>query len=175
METATKTLWKIDPTHSEVGFKVRHMMISTVKGHFEGFDVSVESNSDDFSDAEISVSIDIDSINTKNEDRDNHLKSADFFNVEEFPKMTFRSTSFHGSTLKGELSIKNITKEVELNVEFNGSAIDPYGQTKAGFEITGEINRQDFDLTWSAVTEAGKIVVGDTVKLTIDAQLVKQA
>jgi polyisoprenoid-binding protein YceI len=175
METATKTLWKIDPTHSEVGFKVRHMMISTVKGHFEGFDVSVESNSDDFSDAEISVSIDIDSINTKNEDRDNHLKSADFFNAEEFPKMTFRSTSFDGSTLKGELSIKNITKEVELNVEFNGSAIDPYGQTKAGFEITGEINRQDFDLTWSAVTEAGKIVVGDTVKLTIDAQLVKQA
>jgi polyisoprenoid-binding protein YceI len=175
METATKTLWKIDPTHSEVGFKVRHMMISTVKGHFEGFDVSVESNSDDFSDAEISVSIDIDSINTKNEDRDNHLKSADFFNAEEFPKMTFRSTSFDGSTLKGELTIKNITKEVELNVEFNGSAIDPYGQTKAGFEITGEINRQDFDLTWSAVTEAGKIVVGDTVKLTIDAQLVKQA
>ncbi|MCB9224913.1 MAG: YceI family protein [Crocinitomicaceae bacterium] len=174
MESAVKTIWKIDPTHSEIGFKIRHMMISTVKGHFDSFDVEVEAENEDFSDAQINVSIDIDSINTKNSDRDNHLKSADFFNADEFPKMTFKSTSFDGEKLKGELSIKNITKEVELDVDFNGSAVDPYGQTKAGFEISGEINRQDFDLTWSAITEAGKVVVSDTVKIVIDAQLVKQ-
>lgn len=174
MESAVKTIWKIDPTHSEVGFKVKHMMISTVKGHFDSFDVEAESENDDFSDAQINVSIDIDSINTKNTDRDNHLKSPDFFNAAEYPQMTFKSSSFDGSTLVGELSIKDVTKVVELDVAYNGSAVDPYGQTKAGFEISGEINRQDFGLTWSAVTEAGKIVVSDKVKLVIDVQLVKQ-
>ena len=175
MESLVKTIWKIDPTHSEIGFKVRHMMISTVKGHFDSFNVEVEAEKEDFSDAQINVSIDTSSINTKNEDRDNHLKSADFFNSDEYPKMTFKSTSFDGSKLKGELSIKNVTKAIELDVEYNGSAVDPYGQTKAGFEISGEINRQDFGLSWSAITEAGKIVVSDTVKIAIDAQLIKQA
>lgn len=174
METLVKTKWAIDPTHSEVGFKVKHMMISTVKGHFEEFEGHIEAESDDFKNASIEVNIKTASINTKNADRDGHLKSADFFNAEEFENITFKSNTFDGNTLKGELTIKGITKEVELDVDFNGVAVDPYGQTKAGFEISGEINRQDFGLTWSAVTEAGNIVVSDKVKLTIDAQLTKQ-
>ena len=174
METLTKTKWAIDPTHSEVGFKVKHMMISTVKGHFEKFDAQVEAEKEDFSDAQVKVDIDTASIKTKNTDRDQHLQSADFFNAAEYPKMTFRSTSFDGSKLKGELSIRDVTKEVELDVDWNGTAVDPYGQTKAGFEITGKINRKDFGLNWSAVTEAGNIVVSDSVTLVIDAQFIKQ-
>lgn len=174
METVTKTKWAIDPTHSEVGFKVKHMMLSTVKGYFNTFNASVESENDDFSDASVEVQINVDSVQTKNEDRDNHLKSDDFFNAAEFPTMHFKSTSFNGSTLVGDLTIRNITKQVTLEVEFNGVATDPYGQTKAGFEISGEINRKEFDLKWNAVTEAGNIVVADTIKLAIDAQFVKQ-
>lgn len=175
MESLVKTKWAVDPAHSEVGFKVKHMMISTVKGHFENFEVDVESENDDFKDADITVKVDINSIKTKNADRDGHLKSPDFFNAEEYPHMTFKSTSFDGSKLIGELSIRDVTKEVELDVHYNGSAEDPYGNMKAGFEITGEINRKDFGLSWDAVTEAGNIVVSDSVKLVIDAQLVKQA
>lgn len=174
MENSTNTNWKIDNAHSEVAFKVKHMMISTVTGHFEEFDASIDSESDNFSNAKINFSAKIDSINTKNNDRDGHLKSGDFFDAEQFPNMTFLSTSFDGEKLTGELSIKDVTKEVTLEVEFNGIAVDPYGQTKAGFEIRGEINRKDFNLTWSAVTEAGSIVVSDKVKLVIDAQFIKQ-
>lgn len=174
MENSTNTNWKIDNAHSEVAFKVKHMMISTVTGHFEEFDASIDSESDNFSNAKINFSAKIDSINTKNNDRDGHLKSGDFFDAEQFQNMTFLSTSFDGEKLTGELSIKDVTKEVTLEVEFNGIAVDPYGQTKAGFEIRGEINRKDFNLTWSAVTEAGSIVVSDKVKLVIDAQFIKQ-
>jgi polyisoprenoid-binding protein YceI len=174
MENSTNTNWKIDNAHSEVAFKVKHMMISTVTGHFEEFDASIDSENDNFSNAKINFSAKIDSINTKNKDRDGHLKSGDFFDAEQFPNMTFRSTSFDGEKLTGELSIKDVTKEITLDVDFNGIAVDPYGQTKAGFEIKGEINRKDFNLTWSAVTEAGSIVVSDKVKLVIDAQFIKQ-
>ena len=174
MENSTNTNWKIDNAHSEVAFKVKHMMISTVTGHFEDFDASIDSENDNFSNAKINFSAKIDSINTKNKDRDGHLKSGDFFDAEQFPNMTFRSTSFDGEKLTGELSIKDVTKEITLDVDFNGIAVDPYGQTKAGFEIKGEINRKDFNLTWSAVTEAGSIVVSDKVKLVIDAQFIKQ-
>lgn len=174
METVVKTKWSIDSAHSEIGFKVKHMMISTVKGHFEEYDASIETNKEDFSDAEFKFSTKIESINTKNKDRDNHLKSDDFFNSAEYPEMTFSSKSFNGETLVGDLTIRDITKEVTLDVDFNGVAVDPYGQTKAGFEIRGKINRKDFNLTWSAVTETGSIVVADTVTLVIDAQFVKQ-
>lgn len=173
-ETLTKTKWAIDPTHSEVSFKVKHMMISTVTGHFESFDANVEAEDDTFKNADIQVAVDIDSINTKNADRDAHLKSDDFFNAEQFPQMTFSSKSFDGENLVGDLTIRDVTKEVELDVDFNGVAVDPYGQTKAGFELTGKINRKDFGLKWSAVTEAGNVVVSDTVKLVIDVQFVKQ-
>jgi polyisoprenoid-binding protein YceI len=173
-ETTTKTKWAIDPTHSEVSFKVKHMMISTVTGHFESFNATVEAEDDTFKNANIEVSVDIDSINTKNADRDAHLKSDDFFNAGDYPQMTFRSKSFDGETLVGDLTIRDVTKEVEFDVDFNGVAVDPYGQTKAGFELTGDINRKEFGLKWSAVTEAGNVVVSDKVKLVIDVQFVKQ-
>lgn len=175
METTVNTKWNIDHSHSEVGFKVKHMMISTVKGHFEDYEASIETSKADFSDAQFSFSAKTASINTKNNDRDNHLKSDDFFNSEKYPEMTFKSKSFDGNKLTGDLTIRDITKEVVLDVDFNGVAVDPYGQTKAGFELQGKINRKDFNLTWNAVTEAGSIVVSDTVALVIDAQFTKQS
>jgi polyisoprenoid-binding protein YceI len=174
METLVQTKWAIDPTHSEIGFKVKHMMISTVTGHFEKFDATVESESDDFQNASIEFSAVIDSINTKNSDRDAHLKSDDFFNAAAFPEMKFVSKSFNGEQLVGDITIRDITKEITLDVDFNGTAVDPYGQTKAGFEITGEINRKAFNLTWNAVTDAGSIVVSDKVKLALNVQFIKQ-
>ena len=174
METIVKTKWNIDTTHSEISFKVKHMMISTVTGYFEKIDASVEAENENFINAEFDFTAQINSINTKNSDRDNHLKSDDFFNAEAYPEMTFNSKSFDGSTLIGDLTIRDVTKEISLDVDFNGVAIDPYGQTKAGFEIVGKINRKDFNLTWSAVTEAGSIVVSDTIKLIVDLQFIKE-
>ena len=173
METVVKTKWNIDTAHSEISFKVKHMMISTVTGHFQDFDASVETDNDNFINADFNFTAKIDSINTKNSDRDAHLKSDDFFNAEVYPEMTVASKSFDGNTLVGDLTIRDITKEVSLDVDFNGIAVDPYDQTKAGFEVTGSINRKDFNLTWSAITEAGSIVVGDTIKLIVDLQFIK--
>lgn len=173
METAVKTNWNIDTAHSEIAFKVKHMMISTVTGHFEDFNASVETESENFVGANFNFSAKTNSINTKNSDRDAHLKSDDFFNAETYPELKFESKSFDGSTLVGDLTIRDITKEVSLDVDFNGVAVDPYGQTKAGFEASGSINRKDFNLTWSAVTEAGSIVVSDTVKLIANLQFIK--
>ncbi|WP_339881540.1 YceI family protein [Polaribacter vadi] len=167
--------WKIDNTHSEITFKVKHMMISTVTGHFENFDATINTNDESFDNASFEFNAKIDSINTKNKDRDTHLKSEDFFNSEKFPEMKFVSKSFDGQQLIGDLTIKDVTKTVKLDIDLNGIAVDPYGQTKAGFEISGEINRKEFNLTWNAVTEAGSIVVSDKVKLVIDAQFIKQA
>jgi len=151
------------------------MMISTVTGHFQEFDANLETDNENFVDASINFSAKIDSINTKNADRDGHLKSDDFFNAEAYPEMTFVSKSFDGETLVGDLTIRDVTKEVALDVDVNGIAVDPYGQTKAGFEIKGEISRKDFNLTWNAVTEAGSIVVSDKVKIQVEAQFIKQA
>ena len=171
---STKNKWVVDPAHSEVSFKVKHMMISTVTGYFEKFDAVAYAEGDDFKNADVEVTIDIDSVSTKQVDRDNHLKSDDFFNAEKFPQMTFKSKSFDGASLVGDLTIRDITKEVNLDVDFNGIATDPYGQTKAGFEVTGEVSRKEFGLKWNAVTEAGSVVVSDKVKLVIDIQFVKQ-
>src|SRR5690554_6412420 len=172
MENTTK--WNIDSSHSEITFKVKHMMISTVTGYFEKFDANVEAADDTFKNATFKFSADIDSISMKNADRDAHLKSDDFFNAEKFPQLTFESTSFDGNKMTGNLTIRDITKEVTLDVDFNGVAVDGYGQTKAGFEIEGAINRKDFNLSWNAVTEAGSIVVSDKVKLIANTQFVKQ-
>lgn len=174
MENLVNTNWKIDTDHSEIAFKVKHMMISTVTGYFENFEASIDSENENFNDAKIKFSAKTDSINTKNEDRDTHLKSDDFFNSEKFPELSFVSKSFDGEKLVGDMTIRDITKEITLDIDFNGVAVDPYGQTKSGFEIKGEINRKDFNLTWSAVTEAGSIVVSDKVKLVVDAQFIKQ-
>ena len=171
--------YKIDPMHSEITFKVKHLMITNVTGSFQQFDATMESNEDDFSDATISFEADVNSI-SNNEQRDGHLKGADFFAADEFPKLQFSSTSFTKKSadtysLKGNLTIKGITKPVELTVEYGGNMTDFYGQNKAGFEITGKINRSDFGLTWSAVTEAGGVVVSEEVKLHLAVQMVKQA
>jgi len=171
----TKTVWKIDQAHSEVGFKVKHMMISTVGGNFERFEGNLEAISDDFADAVFNFTAEIDSVNTKNKDRDTHLKSDDFFNAAEYPKLKFVSKSFNGSELKGDLTIRDVTKEISLDVDYNGTAVDHYGQTKAGFEFEGSINRKDFKLNWNAITEAGNVVVSDKVKLIISVQFIKQA
>ena len=174
------TTWTIDTTHSEVGFKIKHLVISTVSGKFTSFEGKLEGEPGDLENAKISFTADIDSIHTGNEQRDGHLKSADFFDAAKYAKLTFVSTNVEhkdGNDYKvtGDLTIKNVTKSVTLNVEFGGTQNNFYGQTVAGFEITGKINRQDFGLTWSAVTEAGGIVVSDEVKLVINTELVKEA
>ena len=172
---SNNTNWKIDATHSEISFKVKHMMISTVTGHFEDFTATAKTDGDSFENASLEFSAKTASINTKNADRDAHLKSDDFFNSEKFPEMKFVSKSFKGDKLIGDLTIRDITKEITLDAELNGIAVDPYGQTKAGLEIKGEISRKDFNLTWNAVTEAGSIVVSDKVRLVVDVQFIKQA
>lgn len=172
--------YKIDPMHSEITFKVKHLMITNVTGSFQQFDATLEANEADFSDAVITFEAAVDSISTNNEQRDTHLKSDDFFAAATHPKLSFVSTSFtHKSgseyLLKGDLTIKGNTKPVELAVDFGGRMTDFYGQDKAGFEITGKINRSEFGLTWSAVTEAGGVVVSDEIKLNLAVQMVKQA
>ena len=177
---ATLTKWVLDPMHSEVQFKVKHLVISTVSGFFKSFEGELDTENDDFSDASISFSLDIDSIDTNQTPRDEHLKSAEFFDAEKYPKITFKSTSFTKTgddeySLVGDLTVKDVTKSVTLDVEFGGAATDFYGNTKAGFEISGKINRKDFGLTWSGVTEAGAVVVGEDIKLLINVQFAKQA
>jgi polyisoprenoid-binding protein YceI len=172
--------WIIDPSHSEVQFKVKHLVISTVTGSFKEYEGEVESASEDFTDAKATFSATVNSIETNAAQRDEHLKSADFFDAANHRQLTFVSTGLEKKgesdyILKGNLTIKKTTKPIELNVEFGGIAKDMYGQTKAGFEITGKIKRQDFGLTWGALTEAGGLVVSDDVKLHLNIQLTKQA
>lgn len=171
--------WIIDTNHTEIGFKVKHLIISTVSGKFTSFEGTVESDKEDFSDAKISFSAAIDSVHTGNEQRDGHLKSADFFDAANYPTLNFASTSIAhkgGSSyiVKGDLTLRGVTKPLELTVEFGGIQKDFYGNTVAGFEITGKINRQAYGLSWSAVTEAGGIVVSDDVKLHINAEIIKK-
>jgi polyisoprenoid-binding protein YceI len=172
--------YKIDASHSEITFKVKHLMITNVTGSFQKFDATLEAAEADFSDAKISFSADVNSISTNNEQRDGHLKSDDFFAAEKFPALSFTSTSFTKKSedeysLVGDLTIRDVTKQVELAVEYGGTMTDFYGQEKAGFEISGKINRKEFGLGWGAVTEAGGIVVSDEVKLHLAVQMVKQA
>jgi polyisoprenoid-binding protein YceI len=171
--------YKIDAAHSDITFKVKHMMITNVSGSFTKFDATMESEAADFSDAKISFEADTDSITTNNEQRDGHLKSDDFFAAEKFPKLSFASKSLvkkgDDYVLTGDLTLRGTTKTIELAVEFGGTMTDPYGQVKSGFEINGKINRKDFGLTWGAVTEAGGVVVSDEVKLQMNVQMIKQA
>jgi polyisoprenoid-binding protein YceI len=176
---AVKTKWSTDPTHSEVQFKVKHLVISTVTGNFGQFQAEIHQTEDDFNNAEASFEAHIDSISTNLTDRDNHLKSADFFDAAQFPLLSYKSTKFtkiNDSTYKidGEMTIKGITKPVSLSAEYGGRMTDFYGNDKVGFEISGKINRQDFGLSWSAVTEAGGIVVSDEVRLALNLQFEKR-
>ncbi|RWY54083.1 YceI family protein [Mucilaginibacter gilvus] len=175
---ATATKWVLDPMHSEVQFKVKHLVISTVTGAFKTFEGELTTESDDFEGADVSFSLDVNSIDTNQEARDGHLKSGEFFDAETYPKISFKSTSFTKDgdyKLTGDLTIKDVTKPVTLDVEYGGVAGDFYGNTKAGFEITGKINRKDFGLVWDGVTEAGSVVLGSDIKLIINVQFAKQA
>jgi polyisoprenoid-binding protein YceI len=172
------TTWNFDRSHSELGFKVKHLMISNVSGTFENFDVQAVTEGDDFSTAKINFSADTASINTSNEQRDGHLKSGDFFESEVHPKMTFASSKMekiddHNFVLHGDLSIRGVAKPVKLNVEFGGIGQDPWGNTKAGFSVSGKINRSDWNLTWNAPLEAGGVLLSDEIRINADIQLSK--
>ncbi|MCF2442424.1 YceI family protein [Dyadobacter sp. CY345] len=177
---STKTSWVIDPTHSEIQFKVKHLVISTVTGAFKTFEGTAETDGDDLTTASINFSADVASIDTNQAQRDEHLRSGDFFDAENYPKLTFASTGLEKTgedtyKLKGDLTIKGVTNPVVLDAEYGGAMTDFYGQSKAGFEVTGKISRKEFGLTWNATTEAGGVVVGDEIKLVINIQLIKQA
>jgi polyisoprenoid-binding protein YceI len=164
----------IDASHSEVGFKVKHLMISTVRGSFGTVMGSAEGELDNMN---VSVTIDASTINTNDEGRDEHLKSSDFFQVKNFPSIDFVATgvNVHNRAITGEMTIKGITKEVTLALDYNGKGVDPWGNVKHGFEISGKINRNDFGLTWNAALEAGGVLVSEEVTLTIDIQAVEVA
>lgn len=171
--------WSIDSAHSEIAFKVKHLMITTVTGYFKTFDLQVETEDENFETSKkIEFTADIDSITTNNEQRDAHLKSADFFNSEENKHIKFTGNKYEsdGDEIKlyGDLTIHGITRPVTADVEYGGIVVDPYGQTKAGFTVTAKISRKEFGLNWNAVTEAGGIVVGDDVKIHAEIQLIKQ-
>ena len=179
MSTATTatTKWSIDPMHSEVQFKVKHLVISTVTGTFKKFSGSIESGTEDFDGAKAAFSLDVNSIDTNVPDRDAHLKSPDFFDAANFPYIAFNGKlrrDMEGSyQLVGELNIKGTSKEVAFPVDFGGQMVDGYGQEKAGFEIQGKINRKEFGLTWNQVTETGGVVVSDEVKLVLNVQMIQ--
>ncbi|HKH62839.1 MAG TPA: YceI family protein [Flavitalea sp.] len=173
------TNWVVDPVHSEIQFKVKHLMITTVTGYFRKYNIEVETEGDDFTTAsKIIFTADIDSIDTNNAQRDTHLKSADFFEAERHKQLRFLGKKYEKMgdehKLSGDLSIRGITRPITLDVEFAGIVVDPYGQTKAGFSVDGKISRKEFGLQWNAVTEAGQIVVSDDIRIHCELQLIKQ-
>ena len=175
-----KTKWILDPTHSEIQFKVRHLMITHVTGSFGKFMTDVETTDENFETAKISFTAEVDSITTHNEQRDGHLKSADFFEFSKYPTLTFVSTKFEKVSgedyvLYGDMTFHGITKNIKLQVEHGGVIKDPWGNTRTGFTVEGKINRKDFGLVWNAATEAGGVVVGEDVKLYASVEFVKQA
>ncbi|MDQ6610202.1 MAG: YceI family protein [Bacteroidota bacterium] len=172
--------WKVDPSHSEIQFKVKHLMITTVTGYFKQFDLEVITESDDFTTAsKIEFTADVNSIDTNSQQRDTHLKSADFFDAEKYAQIKFVGKKYEADgedeQLHGELTIRDVTKPLTVKVEFGGIVVDPYGQTKAGFTVSGKISRKEFGLVWNAVTEAGQVVVSDDIRLNCEIQLIKQA
>lgn len=178
-QTITKTKWNLDAAHSEIGFRVKHMMITNVSGSFRKFDAKVETDDQDFTTANIEFTADLDSVSTGNVDRDNHLKSADFFDAGNYPLLRFVSSRLEKTgddtfVLHGDLTIRDVTRPVRLDVEFGGIGKDPWGNEKAGFNVTGKINRTDFKLNWNAALETGGVLVGEEVKLHADVQVVKQ-
>ena len=180
MKTDEKTKWTIDPSHSKIGFKVKHLMISNVMGNFRDFEGQVTTNGNDLSTANISFSLNSASVDTEMADRDTHLKSADFFDVGNYPKITFIGSGLKDIgddmyELTGDLVIKGVTKKVVLQVEFGGLMTDPWGNVKAGFSIGGKINRKEWGVNWNAALEAGGVLLSDEVKIICDVQLVKAA
>ena len=177
-ETSIKTTWALDPSHSEIQFKVKHLMITTVTGHFGVFEGTAETEDGDFSTAKISFKAKTESIKTNSEQRDGHLKSEDFFASEKYPWLTFENGRLEKKgenefELKGEMTIRDVTKTVTLKAELGGIEKDPWGNEKAGFSIDGKINRKDFGLTWNTVTESGGLLVSEDVRILAEVQLVK--
>ncbi|MFM7015585.1 MAG: YceI family protein [Bacteroidota bacterium] len=175
---SAQSKWNVDPTHSNVKFSVSHMVISEVEGSFTGFDGTLDAPGADFNNATINFSVNIGTINTNSEQRDGHLKSADFFDAAKYPTMTFKSTSFKKTTgnnyqLVGNLTIKGVTKKVTFDVTYGGTVKDPYGNIKAGFKAKSSIKRMEYGLTWSTLTEAGGMVVGDDVAILLNIELAK--
>ena len=174
-----KTKWVLDAAHSEIGFKVKHLMLTNVKGEFKTFEASIYTTGDDFMSAEIDFWLDPASVDTRSADRDGHLRSADFFDVENHKQISFVANTYEavdndGSyELYGDLTIKGITHRIKLDVEFGGVMTDPWGNKKAGFTINGKINRKDFGLNWNAALEAGGVLVSDEVRISCEVQLMK--
>ncbi|NWJ51395.1 MAG: polyisoprenoid-binding protein [Bacteroidetes bacterium] len=181
MESSVKTKWGIDPIHSEVAFKVKHLMITNVKGVFKEFDASIYTTGENFMTSEIDFWLNPASVDTGNADRDAHLKSGDFFDVENHKQISFTGNTYEkvdndGSyTLYGDLTIKGVTKQIKLDVEFGGVMKDPWGNEKAGFTINGKINRKDWGLNWNSTLEAGGVLVGEDVRISCEVQLIKQS
>lgn len=176
--SSAQTNWVVDPSHSKVNFTVEHMVISEVDGNFKTFEGKMVTSKDDFTDAKISFSVDIPSVNTDNEKRDGHLQSEDFFYAEKFPKMTFSSTSFSKNddknyTLEGDLTVRGVTKRVVFDVKYGGQAEDGYGNKKAGFIAKGSINRIDYGVAWNSKTKQGGLTVGEEIEITLKLELVK--
>jgi polyisoprenoid-binding protein YceI len=173
------TKWVLDPTHSEVEFKVKHLMISTVTGHFSTFSADVTTEGEDFTTSKVTFTVDAASISTNNEQRDGHIKGSDFFDVATYPQLKFVITKIEnvdhdGSyNVNGDLTIRNITKNIRLEVEFGGVIKDPWGNTRAGFTVNGKINRKEFGLTWHMTTDTGGIVLGDDVRIHVALELIK--
>jgi len=172
--------WAVDPTHSSIDFSIRHMMIAKVKGSFQAFEAEIEANPADLTTAKIKFSIDLTSVDTRNTDRDNHLRSADFFDVDNTPKMTFEANQIIGSggdnyEVVGDLTLHGVTRSEKFAVAFEGAGKDPWGNEKVGFSATGSINRSDYGLTYNAALETGGILIGDEVKVMIEIEAAKQA
>ncbi|MCU0437119.1 MAG: YceI family protein [Raineya sp.] len=177
---ANTVKWALDPAHSELQFKVKHLVISTVTGSFNVFNGELSAGENGFDGGAVSFQADVNSINTGNSQRDEHLRSADFFDAANFPQMAFEGTELkkideENYTLSGSLTIRGTTKPVTLQVAFGGVTKDPWGNTKAGFEVTGKLNRKDFGLAWNALTEAGGVVVSEEVKIIANVQFAKTA
>ncbi|WP_246942530.1 YceI family protein [Bacillus pinisoli] len=172
------TKWAVDPAHSGVDFSVRHMVISSVKGSFDSYTAEIEADLADLTTASISFSVDLASVNTRNADRDNHLRSADFFDVEQFPTLTFTSTSIEKTdedeyNVTGDVTLHGVTRQETFKVVYEGSGKDPWGNEKVGFSATGKINRGDYGLTWNAALETGGVLVGDQIKVSLEIQASK--
>lgn len=173
-----KTKWTLDQAHSAVDFSIKHMMIANVKGSFKSFDAVIEADTADLTTAELSFTVDLASIDTRNEDRDNHLRSADFFDVENHPKLTFTATNIVSKgdgeyDVTGDLTLHGVTKSETITVTYEGSGKDPWGAEKAGFSADGVLKRSDYGLTWNAALETGGVLVGDKVKIHLEIQAAK--
>jgi polyisoprenoid-binding protein YceI len=175
-----KTVWAVDTAHSSIDFSVKHMMIANVKGSFHKFEASVEADPADLTTASIEFKIDVTSVDTRNSDRDNHLRSGDFFNAEEFPVITFKSTSIQATgdgeyEVVGDVTIRGVTRSEKFEVVYEGGGKDPWGNEKAGFSAKGKLKRSEFGLTYNAVLETGGVLIGDEIKISLEIEAAKQA